>query len=100
MNQGGACFTLMYSVLNRDTGRRASASLLQIRWVQQERAERLCHLVGLVHIVVVQRAEEMLQTRHVVVIYGVDDGLHHKGVFLVLNRRETRLKTFNPLLLT
>lgn len=43
-------------------------------------------LVGLVHIVVVQRAEEMLQTRHVVVIYGVDDGLHHKGVFLVLNR--------------
>lgn len=44
------------------------------------------HLVGLVHIVVVQRAEEMLQTRHVVVIYGVDDGLHHKGVFLVLNR--------------
>lgn len=55
------------------------------------------HLVGLVHIVVVQRAEEMLQTRHIVVIYGVDDGLHHKGVFLVLNRRETRLKTFNPL---
>lgn len=42
MTQGGACFTLMYSVLNRDTGRRASAPLLQIRWVQQERAERVC----------------------------------------------------------
>ncbi len=42
------------------------------------------HLVGLVDVVTIQGAEQMLQTGHVVVVYGMDDGLHHKGVFLIL----------------
>lgn len=42
------------------------------------------YLVGLVDIVTVQGAEQMLQTGHVVVIYGMNDGLHHKGVFFIL----------------
>lgn len=46
------------------------------------------HLVGLVNVVAVQGAEQVLQTGHVVVVYGVDDGLHHEGVFLVLGGRE------------
>lgn len=33
----------------------------------------------------------MLQAGHVVVVYGVDDGLHHEGVFLVLDRWERQL---------
>lgn len=30
----------------------------------------------------------MRETRHIIVIYGMDDSLHHKGVFLVLDERE------------
>ena len=42
------------------------------------------HLVRLVHVVARQRDQQVLKPRHVVVIDGVDDGLHHKGVFFVL----------------
>lgn len=49
------------------------------------------HLVGLVDVVAVQGAEQMLQAGHVVVVDGVDDGLHHEGVFLILNRWEQQL---------
>lgn len=30
----------------------------------------------------------MRETRYIIVIYGMDYGLHHKGVFLVLNEWE------------
>lgn len=30
----------------------------------------------------------MRQTGYIIVIYGMDYGLHHKGVFLVLDERE------------
>lgn len=51
---------------------------------QNVRACGIRHLVGLVDVVAVQRAEQMLQAGHVVIVDGVDDGLHHKGVFLIL----------------
>lgn len=49
------------------------------------------HLVGLVDVVTVQGAEQMLQTGNVVVINGVDDGFHHEGVLLILDGWETKL---------
>lgn len=47
-------------------------------------------LVGLVNVIAGQRAQKVLQAWDVVVIDGMDDGFHHKGVFLVLRdmRRE------------
>lgn len=45
-------------------------------------------LVGLVNVIAGQRAQKVLQAWDVVIIDGMDDGFHHKGVFLVL--RETR----------
>lgn len=33
----------------------------------------------------------MRQTGHIVVVYGVDDGLHHEGVFLILDGWVTQL---------
>lgn len=36
----------------------------------------------------------MLQTGHVVIVYGVDDGLHHKGVLLVLDGWERKLLSY------
>lgn len=42
------------------------------------------HLVGLVDIVAVEGAQQVRQAGNVVVVDGVDDGLHHKGVFLIL----------------
>lgn len=49
------------------------------------------HLVGLVDVVAVQGAEQVLQPGDVVVINGVDDGLHHKGVLLILDGWERQL---------
>lgn len=52
----------------------------------------LCrHLVGLVDVVTVQGAKQMLQTRNIVIVYGMDDGLHHKRVFLILDGWERQL---------
>lgn len=45
-------------------------------------------LVGLVNVIAGQRAQKVLQAWDVVIIDGMDDGFHHKGVFLVL--RDTR----------
>lgn len=50
--------------------------------------ERETDLVGLVNVIAGQRAQKVLQAWDVVIIDGMDDGFHHKGVFLVL--RETR----------
>jgi hypothetical protein len=41
-------------------------------------------LVGLVDVIAGQGAQEMLQAGYVVIIDGMDDGFHHKGVFLIL----------------
>lgn len=56
-------------------------------WPTQRRAHT--HLVGLVNIVAVEGAQQVRQAGHVVVVDGVDDGLHHKGVFLILEQRST-----------
>lgn len=47
------------------------------------------HLVGLVDVVAVEGAQQVRQAGHVVVVDGVDDGLHHKGVFLILEQSNT-----------
>lgn len=47
------------------------------------------HLVGLVDVVAVEGAEQVRQAGHVVIVDGVDDGLHHKGVFLILRQKGT-----------
>lgn len=43
-------------------------------------------LVGLINIIVGQRAQEVLEAWDIVIVDGVDDGFHHKGVFLILER--------------
>ena len=43
-------------------------------------------LIGLIHVIVGQGAQEVLQAGDVVIVDGVDDCFHHKGVFLVLDR--------------
>lgn len=43
-------------------------------------------LVGLVNVIVGQGAQEVLQAWDVVIVDGVDDSFHHKGVFLILER--------------
>lgn len=49
---------------------------------------RISHLIGMVDVVACQRTQEMLQTRHIVVVDGVDDGLHHEWVFFILYRKQ------------
>lgn len=40
-------------------------------------------LVGLVNVVVGQGAQEVLQAWDIVIVDGMDDSFHHKGVFLI-----------------
>lgn len=67
-------------------------SVLKWNWEHFTHKKRLshqilgdAHLVGLVDVVAVQGAEQMRQTGHVVIVYGVDDSLHHEGVLLILD---------------
>lgn len=48
-------------------------------------------LVGLVDIIVGQGAQKMLQAWDIVIINGMDDGLHHKRIFLILGERTDRV---------
>lgn len=53
-------------------------------------------LVGLVNIIVGQRAQEVLQAWDIVIVDGVDDGFHHKGVFLILEKDSQEIVTTCP----
>lgn len=54
-------------------------------------------LVGLVNVVVGQGAQEVLQAWDIVIVDGMDDSFHHKGVFLVLERDMEEEKRFTQL---